>query len=87
MPDPAKQGVNIDAGKYHVIRAAIEAVIDEQGAVSFGDLVEAVDERIGATFDGAVPWYVTTVKLDLEARGVSERVPKSSPQRLRRPVS
>ena len=83
-PDPSKQGVSIAAEKYHAVRAAIEAVLDEQGEVGFEPLMEAVDDRIGSTFDGSVPWYVTTVKLDLEARGVIERVPGARPQRLRR---
>ena len=38
-------------------------------------------ERI--TTEGSISWYVTTVKLDLEARGLIERVPRSRPQRLR----
>jgi hypothetical protein len=38
---------------------------------------------VSGNFDGAVGWYTTTVKLDLEARGVIQRIPKSSPQRLR----
>ncbi|MEO1077531.1 MAG: hypothetical protein AAFX41_16445 [Bacteroidota bacterium] len=83
-PDPAKQGVNIDAGKYHAIRAAIEEIVDERGEIAFSDLMETVEDRIGASFDGSVPWYVTTLKLDLEARGILERVPRASPQRLRR---
>lgn len=86
-PDPAKQGVNIDAAKYHAVRAAIEAVIDERHDVAFRDLVETVKRRLDGCFDGSVPWYVTTVKLDLEARRVIERVPKTSPQRLRRAAS
>ena len=32
----------------------------------------------------SVGWYATTVKLDLEARGLIERVPDARPQRLRR---
>ncbi len=31
----------------------------------------------------SILWYVTAVQLDLEARGVLERVPESSPQKLR----
>jgi hypothetical protein len=33
-------------------------------------------------FEGSIPWYVTTVKLDLEARGVIERVPGPGEQKL-----
>jgi len=36
-----------------------------------------------SSFDGSISWYVTTVKLDAEARGLIQRVPKSRPQRLR----
>ena len=28
-------------------------------------------------------WYLTTVKLDLEARNIIERIPNKSPQQLR----
>jgi hypothetical protein len=38
---------------------------------------------MGDAFEGSVSWYVTTVKLDLETRGVVERVPGQKPQRLR----
>lgn len=82
-PDPSKQGTRIDAEKYHTIREAIEATVRARGEVGFTDLIDAVSEQIGETFAGSVPWYVTTVKLDLEAQGVIERVPKASPQRLR----
>lgn len=82
-PDPAKKGVTVDAGKYHAVREAIEAALAEHATVAFTDLVEAVEGRLGDAFDGSVPWYVTTVKLDLEARGVIERVPGQRPQHLR----
>ncbi len=39
-------------------------------------------KKLTATFDAKVRWYVVTVKLDLEARGIIERVPKSSPHIL-----
>ena len=82
-PHPAKRGVHIDAGRYRTVRGAVEATLREGGVVSFQNLVRDVERRIGATFDGSVPWYVTTVKLDLEARGVVERVPDQKPQHLR----
>ncbi len=79
-----KQGVNISKAKYDAISNAILEVLKERGEVSFQDLPEAVSAQLGA-FDGSVSWYVTTVKLDLEARGLIERVPKVTPQRLRLP--
>lgn len=79
-----KQGTTIDKDKYDVIRDAILVLLNEHGELAFGDLRAKAEERLGDTFDGSVSWYVTTVKLDLEARGEVERVPKQRPQRLRR---
>ncbi len=81
-PDPEKQGVSIDAEKYHMIKDAILSAVENAGELGFTDLIDEVDASIGDQFDGSIPWYVTTVKLDLEARGLLERVPRASPQRL-----
>jgi hypothetical protein len=45
----------------------------------------AIDE-LSDTFDGKVVWYILTVKLDLEARGIIERIPKINPHKLRMKV-
>ncbi|MDX1416651.1 MAG: hypothetical protein R3293_20795 [Candidatus Promineifilaceae bacterium] len=79
-----KQGVNIDKNKYDAIRKAILDALNVHQEIRFKDLADAVDQELEGNFVGSIPWYVTTVKLDLEARGIIERVPKSSPQRLRR---
>lgn len=78
-----KQGVNLDKKKYAQIKRAILRVLRERGEVAFKALPDAVAEKIAGAFAGSVIWYVVTVKLDLEARGLIERVPKKSPQRLR----
>ncbi len=77
-----KQGVNIDKGKYYTVRDAIEAALKAQPGITFSALTEEVGRRIGDVFEGSVSWYVVSVKLDLEARGVLERVDGRSPQRL-----
>ncbi|MXY95257.1 MAG: hypothetical protein F4047_11565 [Caldilineaceae bacterium SB0670_bin_27] len=77
-----KQGVNIDKGKYDMVRQAIEETLQAQPGITFSGMTKAVDQRIGDVFDGSISWYVTSVKLDLEARGVLERVDGRSPQRL-----
>ena len=78
-----KQGVNIDKGKYDMVREAIEETLRAQPGITFSALTEEVGRGIGDVFDGSVSWYVVSVKLDLEARGVLERVDGRSPQRLR----
>ncbi len=82
-PEPDKRGVSIDAGKYYVVRSAIEAVVRANQSIGFRELIQAVKQDLGSSFSGSVSWYVTTIKLDLEARGILERVPGRGPQRLR----
>jgi hypothetical protein len=78
-----KQGVNISKQKYEMIRNAILCVLQEQKEMTFMNLSRAVEKEVNGTFDGSVTWYVTTVKLDLEARGKIKRVPNSRPQLVR----
>jgi hypothetical protein len=85
-PDPSKQGVRVTKATYEAYRTALLQVIpvDEEG-VLFGALSAAVvphlsPELVATTSPG---WWVTTVKLDLEARGKIERVPGKGKQRLR----
>ena len=79
-----KEGTNIDTAKYAVIKSAILDALDAHQGISFGALTQVVVDKLGKSFDGSISWYVTTVKLDLEARGLIERVPGSKPQRVRR---
>lgn len=78
-----KQGVRIDRVKYDLIKQAIVANLEQRGEIPFGELGEAVAAQMVAPFDGSIGWYTTTIKLDLEARGVVERVPGRSPQVVR----
>ena len=66
-----------------MIRDFILAEIKKEGEISFEDLTDRAIEELQATFDGKVIWYVVTVKLDLEARKLIERIPKTSPHKLR----
>jgi uncharacterized protein DUF6958 len=75
-----KQGVKISKEKYEIIRKAILCVLETQKEISFMNLSRAVEKEVNGNFEGSVTWYVTTVKLDLEARGQIKRVPKSRPQ-------
>jgi hypothetical protein len=82
-PDPDKSGVNIAKPKYDAVRKAIIESVGTHGEITFKDLTEDVRRRLSGQFEGSISWYVTTVKLDLEARNVIERIPKSKPQRVR----
>ena len=64
-----KNGVNISKQKYDAMRAAITEIL-AAGDMPHTDLVRGVEQRLQGGFDGSVKWYVETVKLDLEARGV-----------------
>ncbi len=77
-----KNGVNISKDKYNVMKAAIVNVLQKQGEMTFRALNDEVRRQLEGNFAGSIGWYVTTVKLDLEARGVIERFGKS-PQQLR----
>jgi hypothetical protein len=82
-PEEDKQGVNISRSKYDMIRQAILDAIRSQGTISFKGLVSLVEYNLRNRFEGSIPWYVTTVKLDMEARGEIERIPDSGEQKIR----
>ncbi len=84
---PRGGGKRIERGMYEAVRKAILAVVPRsREGVPFKDLPRLVAARAPRSlFQGrSVSWYTTTVKLDLEARGLIERVPRATPQRLRR---
>ncbi len=97
-PDEKIDLLNINEGvgntrmarwKYEIYRRAIlKAVPRSADGIAFLDLssvVEALLPEDRRPELGSVQWHVTSVKLDLEARGEIERIPSSKPQRLRRP--
>lgn len=83
-PDPMKKGAVIDEEKYELVKKTILAIVDERGMITFKELMEEVAHRLHSGFNGSPSWYCTAVKLDLEARGIIQRVDNSSPQRIKR---
>lgn len=77
-----KRGVNISRAKYDTIRAAMIAALRSEGALITTELIGHV-AIAQPNFEGSIPWYTESVKLDLEARGVIERIPKTRPEQLR----
>jgi hypothetical protein len=78
----------VDAAKYAEMRAAVLSVTpDTQPGIAVADLIEAVKPQLSPTlFPGGetAGWWVKCVQLDLEAKGLLKRAPKS-PVRLYRP--
>ena len=78
-----KKGVNISKVKYDQVKAVVLEIIVSQQPITFTDMFHLANEILAeAKFDGKPGWYVTTIKLDLEARGAIKRVPKTSPHQL-----
>ncbi len=72
-----KKGVNILKSKYDQVAETILTVLREADhPISFTDMSQAAEQcLIEAKFDGKPLWYITTVKLDLEARAKLRRIP------------
>ena len=77
-----KQGVNISKAKYTAIRDAILETLCTHQEIGFKELTQAVNDKLQGNFDGSIPWYVTTVKLDLEAHQTIKSVSSRGLQRL-----
>ena len=78
-----KKGVNISRKKYDTIRDFILKTIKKEGEITYQRLNKLAVKKLKDSFDGSVTWYLVTVKLDLEARNIIERIPETSPHVLR----
>lgn len=78
-----KQGVNILQRRYDDIKDFILTTLRERGEVTFDQLSDLALDQLSATFDGKALWYLVTVKLDLEARDIIERVKRKGSHGLR----
>ena len=78
-----KKGVNISAEKYGKIRDTLISILKENGQITYRELNKMAVERLKDNFEGSISWYVVTVKLDLEANGIIERIPGSSPHQIK----
>ena len=78
-----KQGVNILERRYELVKDTLIALLQTHGEISYKELNEMAEGELAGKLDGSIPWYVVSVKLDLEARGVITRIPKTSPHRIK----
>ncbi len=73
-----KRGVSISKEKYDAIHTAIIDCLKEKGEMTYTELTKDISEKLNR-FKGSINWYVECVKLDLEAKKIIERVPKTKP--------
>ena len=78
-----KNGTRILKRRYDIIKEFILSTIKKRGQISYEELNDLAVQKLTQSFDGKVVWYIVTVKLDLEARQWIERIPRTSPHRLR----
>ncbi|MEP7266422.1 MAG: hypothetical protein ABI844_02260 [Saprospiraceae bacterium] len=69
-----KTNKSISLEKYQVIKFHLLAIA-KQSQPDHTELMEQLFARVKDNFKGGVQWYGETVKLDLEARGIIERIP------------
>ena len=81
-PDSEKKGVNISLEKYEQVKKFILNIMEQRNIISYQELNDLAVNQLKKTFAGKIPWYVVTVKLDLEARRIIKRIQGSSPQML-----
>ncbi len=78
-----KNGTNISRAKYNQIKDYLLDVLSKHESITYQELNNMAVHDLKDSFQGKIPWYVVTVKLDLEARGIIERIPKTSPHKIR----
>lgn len=81
-----KKGVNISLSKYEQIKRFILDTLRAKKEISFKVLTKLANAKLSDKFEGKITWYIVTVKLDLEARGMIERIPGTRPHQLRIPA-
>ncbi|MBK8712376.1 MAG: hypothetical protein IPL97_10965 [Niastella sp.] len=73
-PNPGKTNKKIATDKYHFIKENLLAILS-CSTLTHTELMEALYAKVKDDFKGGVQWYGETVKLDLEARKIIERIP------------
>ena len=67
--------IKIDAAIYEPIKAAIIQSLKENKGKTFTQLTDDVAKIIRKkipSFNGNIPWYTISIRLDLETRGIVE---------------
>jgi len=79
-----KKAVSISKDKYELLKTETVKYLTENTGGAFSDISRAIAQdfkKKKIKFDGSLNWYLEWVKLDLEARQIIKRVPKTTPQK------
>lgn len=79
-----KKAVSINKDKYDLLTKETIQYLTEKKVGTFSEISKRIaqslkDKKI--IFEGSLNWYLEWVKLDLEAKEIITRVPKTSPQK------
>ncbi|MEO6347531.1 MAG: hypothetical protein ABIO60_06435 [Aquaticitalea sp.] len=79
-----KKAVSISKEKYELLQKLILDFFSVQKEGSFTEIANAITlnfKENNLKFQGSLKWYLEWVKLDLEARGILNRLPGTMPQK------
>lgn len=80
-----KHAVRIDKDKYDTIKKSILNSL-KKNELTHTEILQTMTEDFKKNkiqFEGSIGWYMESVKLDLEAGKIIERVSDKSPQKFR----
>ncbi len=81
-PQKGRSGREISQEKYDIIRIALTETLALKSPLTHEELMRGIEQRLSKTpFPGDVRWYGETVKLDLEARKIIQRLKEGKKDR------
>jgi hypothetical protein len=81
-----KKAVSMDKDKYDCIKNALLHCLKKKGELTHKEILQAIIEdfkKNKTKFEGSIEWYMESVKLDLEAGKIIERISDKKPQKYR----
>ena len=78
-----KKPISMSKDKYVLLKSVMLKYLRAKRTATFTEISAAIAKDFrtkGTTFKGSLPWHLEWVKLDLEARKIIKRVPKTAPQ-------
>ena len=79
-----KKAVSISKDKYDVLKNQTIQCLNSNPEATFSEISKIIAKDFNKKkikFNGSLNWYLEWVKLDLEARQIIKRVPRTVPQK------